>query len=127
MRSIPWIFALTPVLCTPAAFAIDKASVNMPFSFESHGKVYPASQYDVILQADSKMLTLSSRTNPADTVSWSTVPAEMGPNDPALTIQFDQVGNMHELHAVRLGKYQTRVLDSKFDPLKNRVPQQSGQ
>jgi hypothetical protein len=125
MRSISWMFVLTPVLCTPAAFAVDKASVNMPFSFESHGKVFPASQYDVILQRDRTLLTLTSKTNPADTLSWITVPAEMGPNDTALSFQFDRVGNMHELHAVRFGRYKTPVLDTRVDPLKNPVPPQS--
>src|SRR5271154_5656348 len=100
MRSITWMLVLTPALCTPAAFAVDKASVNMPFSFESHGKVFRASQYDVILKDDGTILTLTSRTNPADTISWTTVPAGMGPNDTALSIQFDRVGNMNELHAV---------------------------
>ena len=127
MRSITWMFVLTPVLCTPAAFAVDKASVNVPFSFESPGKVFPASQYDVILKNDRTMLTLTSRTNPADTISWTTVPAEMGPNDTALLIQIDRVGNMNELHTVRLGKYQTPVLDTHSDPGKNRVAAQSGQ
>jgi len=127
MRSITWMFVLTAVLCTPAAFAADMASVNMPFSFESHGKLFPPSQYDVIVKEDRGMLTLSSRTNPGDTISWTTVPAEMGPNDTALSIQFDRVGNMNELHTIRLGKYQTPVLDTHFDPHKSRVPAQSGQ
>jgi hypothetical protein len=126
MRSITWMFVLTSVLCTPAAFAVDKASVNVPFSFESHGKVFPASQYDVTLQDDRTILTLTSRTNPADTASWTTIPAGMGPNDATLSFQFDRVGNMHELHAVRLGEYQTPVLDTHSDPLKNRVLAQSG-
>ncbi len=127
MRSLTWMFVLTPVLCTPAAFAVDRASVNMPFSFESHGRIFPASQYDVILKDDRGMLTLTSRTNPADSISCTTVSAETGPNDPILSIRFDRVGNLHELHAVRLGKYQTLVLDPHFDPVKNRVPAQSGQ
>jgi hypothetical protein len=127
MRSIPWIFVLTPLLCTPAAFAVDRASVNMPFSFESHGKIFPASEYDVILRDDRAMLTLTSRTNPHDTITWITFPAEMSPHDTTLSIQFDRVGDMEELHTVRLGKYQTPVLDPHFDPHKNRVPAQSGQ
>jgi hypothetical protein len=127
VRSITWMFALTSVLCTPAAFAVDRASVNLPFSFESRGKVFPASQYDVILKDDCTVLTLTRRTNPADTISWTTLAAGMGPNDAALSIQFDRVGNMNELHTVRLGKYRTPVLDTHFDPRKNRVPAQSGQ
>jgi hypothetical protein len=125
MRSIPWMLVLTPVLCTPAAFALDKTSVNMPFSFETHGKVFPASQYDVILGQDHTILTLTSKTNPADTLSFATVPAGMGPNDTVLSLQFDRVGNMHELHAVRFAGYKTSVLDTRVDTLKNPVPPQS--
>lgn len=125
MRSITWMFVLTPVLCTPAAFAVDKVSVDMPFSFETNGKVFAPSVYDVIVEDDRRMLTLRSRTNPTDTISWMAVPAEMGPNDTDLSVKFDRAGNMHELHAVRLGKYQTPVLDTHSH--KNRVPAQPGQ
>ena len=126
MRSITWMFVLTPVLCTPAAFAVDRVSVDMPFSFESHGKVFPPSVYDVTIKDDRGMLTLSSRRNPADTISWTASPAEMGPNDTALSIKFDRVGNVNELHAVRLGRYQTPILDSQSDLRKNRVPARFG-
>jgi hypothetical protein len=127
MRSIVWTFFLTPVLCTTAAFATDKVSVDMPFSFTSHGKVFPASQYDVSLTGDRRMLTLSSRTNPGDTISWVAFVADRSPTDPELSVKFDRVGNMPELHAVRLGTYTTPILDERSVTLKNRVRAQSGQ
>ena len=126
MRSLLWMFVLTPALCTPAAFAVDKVSVDLPFSFASHGKIFPASQYDVTLNNDRSFLTLTSRTNPADTISWTTITAGAGPNDTVLSIQFDQ-GSMHELHMVRLGRYQTRILDGHLDAPKDRVQAKSGQ
>ena len=127
MRSIVWTLFLTPVLCTTAAFATDRVSVDMPFSFKSHGKVFPATQYDVSLTNDRRMLTLTSRTNPADTISWAAFVADRSPKDPELSIKFDRVGNMRELHAVRLGTYTTPILDERSVALKNRVPAQSGQ
>lgn len=127
MRSIMWMLILTPALCTTPAFAVDRTPVDLPFSFESHGKVFPASQYDVSLNNDRRMLTLTSRTNPADTVSWMTVGAERGPTDPLLSIRFDKIGNMPELRAIRLGSYATPVLDAHAVALRNRVPAQSGQ
>jgi hypothetical protein len=127
MRSITWMLVLTPALCTTAAFATDKASVDIPFSFESHGKVFPASQYDVSMDDDRRMLTLSSRTNPADRVSSMTVSAELSSTDAPLSIQFDQVGRVHELHAIRLGSYMTPALDEHWIAAKGRTPAQSGQ
>lgn len=126
MRSIIRMLVLTPALCATAAFASDGISVNMPFSFESHGKVFPASQYDVSLNNDRRMLTLSSRTNSADRVSWMTVPAELSSTDAPLSIQFDQVGRVHELHAIRLGSYMTPVLDEHTVAAKVRTRAQSG-
>jgi hypothetical protein len=120
MRSIAWMLVLAPALCTTAAFATDKVSVDMPFSFESRGKVFPASQYDVSLSGDRRMLTLTSRTNPAATISWMTLAGDKGPMDPDLLIKFDRVGNMRELHTVRLGTYTTPVLDAHSVALKNR-------
>jgi hypothetical protein len=127
MRSIMWMIVLTPALCTTAAFGIDRATVDMPFRFESHGKVYPASQYDVSLNDDRRMLTLTSRTNPANSVSWMTVAADLRPTDATMSIQFDRIGNMPELRAIRLGSYMTPVLDAHAVALKNRAPAQSGQ
>src|SRR5271156_781058 len=102
MRSILRMLVLTPALCTTAAFGVDRVSVDMPFSFESHGRVFPASRYDVSLNYDRRMLTLTSRTNPAYTATWMTLSTEKGPMDPELSMQFDRNGNIPELRAVRL-------------------------
>jgi hypothetical protein len=124
MRSIMWTFILTG-LCLPAALGAEKVSVNLPFSFATHGKVFPATQYDVILKEDRAFLTLTSRTNPADTVTWTTVPVGMRRHDAHLSLQFDQVGDLHKLRTVRLGEYRTPILDSHVEALKNRGPANS--
>jgi hypothetical protein len=127
MRSIMRMLVLTPALCTTAAFAADKVSVDMPFSFESHGRVFPASRYDVSLTDDRRMLTLTSRTNPADRASWMTLSADKSPMDPELSMQFDRDGSLLELRAVRLGTYQTPILDAHSIARKSQIPAQSGQ
>jgi hypothetical protein len=127
MRSILRMLVLTPALCTTAAFAVDSVSVEMPFSFESHGRVFPASRYDVSLTNDRRMLTLTSRTNPADRATWMTLSADKGPLDPELSMQFDQNGNMKELRAVRLGTYGTPILDAHPVAGKSQIPARSGQ
>jgi hypothetical protein len=127
MRSILRMLVLTPALCTTAAFAADRVSVDMPFSFESHGRVFPASRYDVSLTNDRSMLTLTNRTNPADRAAWMTLSADRGPLDPELSLQFDRGGNLPELRAVRLGTYRTPVLDAHSVTRNSQIPTQSGQ
>ena len=127
MRSIIGMLVLAPALCTTAAFAVDRVSVDMPFSFESHGRVFPASRYDVSLSDDRRMLTLTSRTNPADRATWMTLSAEKGPMDPELSMQFNRNGKTPELRAVRLGTYKTPILDVHSVAGKSQIPAQSGQ
>lgn len=127
MRSILRMLVLTPALCSTAAFAIDRVSVNMPFSFESHGRTFPASRYDVSLNNDRRMLTLTSRTNPADTATWMTLSADKGPLDPELSMQFDRTGETPVLRAVRLGTYTTPILDGHRVAGKSQTTAQSGQ
>ena len=127
MRSIMRMLVLTPALCTTAAFAADRVSVDIPFSFESHGQVFPASRYDVSLNYNRGMLTLTSRTNPADRATWMTVFAEKGPMDQELSLQFDRNGNIPELHSVRLGTHETPILDGHSVAGKSQIPARFGQ
>ena len=127
MRSILRMLVLTPALCTTAAIAADRVSVNMPFDFESHGRIFPASRYDVSLNDDRRMLTLTSRTNPADTATWMTLSAEKGPMDPELSLQFDGAGKTPELRAVRLGTYRTPILDMHRVSVNSQTIARSGQ
>jgi hypothetical protein len=127
MRSILRMLVLTPALCTTAALAVDRVTVDMPFSFESHGRVFAASRYDVSLNDDRRMLTLTSRTNPADRASWMTLSVDRSPLDPDLSLQFDRDGNLPELRAVRLGTYQTPILDAHSVARKSQIPARSGQ
>src|ERR1700760_3045307 len=127
MRSILRMLVLTPALCTTAAFAVDRVSVDMPFSFENPGRVFPASRYDVSLTNDRSMLTLTNRTNPADRAAWMTLSADRGPLDPELSLQFDRGGNLPELRAVRLGTYRPPILDAHLITRNSQIPTQSGQ
>jgi hypothetical protein len=127
MRSILRMLVLTPALCTTAAFAANSVSVDMPFSFETHGRVFPASRYDVSLTDDRRMLILTNRTNPADRATWMTLSVDRAPMDPELSLQFDRGGNLPELRAVRLGIYGTPRLDAQRVAPGSRVPAHSGQ
>jgi len=95
-----------------AAFALDKVTVNVPFNFESNGKVYQAGQYDVKLDIARNVMTLSSRTDTKRSLMWAVSPAEFGPNAPTLSMKFDdsESGN-HALRSIRLAARTTPVLD----------------
>jgi hypothetical protein len=112
MRSILRLIVLAPVLCTTAAFAAEKVSVNVPFSFESHGKSFPAGRYDVRLDDSLHVLTLNNREQPGKGLAWGASQTVAGANAPALTLKFDVVDNTHELRTIRLENYETAVLNA---------------
>jgi hypothetical protein len=128
MRFIMWTLVLVPTLCTTAAFAIEKTSVEIPFSFQSHGKDFPASQYDVELSEDRNRLMMTNRKNPATRLTWWVMPSDLSPDDATLSIQFDRIGDTHELHMIRLGTHITPVLDAHTSvPPKSQVQVRSHQ
>jgi hypothetical protein len=106
MRSRILILAFLSFLCARGAFAADTTAVNIPFSFVSHGERFPASQYEVKLSDDHYHLTITSRQQPAKSmflvVNW----ADVNPQAPLLSIQFENARGQHELRSVRLGSYE---------------------
>jgi hypothetical protein len=113
MRPMIRMFVLAvATLSASAAFAFDKVTVNVPFNFESRGKVYPAGQYDVKLDVSRNVLTLSSKTDTKSSLMWSVTPAEFGPDAPTLSMKFDDNGDgNHALRSIRLATRTTPVLD----------------
>jgi hypothetical protein len=95
-----------------AAFAVSKVRVNVPFSFETHGKTYQAGTYDVVLNQSENVITLSNHDHPNQTIMWMASPAELGPDAPTLSMKFDdQTDGRHELHSIRVATRTTPVLD----------------
>jgi hypothetical protein len=99
-------------LCATAAFAANKAVVNIPFNFDSHGRAFPAGQYEVSLDEHENVLTLSSITDTKQSIMWVASPAESNAVAPTARLKFDDVGSIHELHSVQLGPRITSVLDA---------------
>jgi len=99
-------------LVATAAFAADKAVVNVPFNFESHGQAFPAGQYAVSLDKNANVITMSNMTNTAQSVTWTASPTDYEQNSPVLRMKFDDAGYTHELHTVQLGTRITSVLDA---------------
>jgi hypothetical protein len=101
-------------LSASAAFALDRVTVNVPFNFETKGKVYPAGQYDVKLDVAHNVLTLSSKANTKTALMWAVSPAEFGPDAPMLSMKFDDSGDgSHALRSIRLAMRTTSVLDAR--------------
>jgi hypothetical protein len=112
MRSIFKMFVFAPLLCTTAAFAVENATVKIPFSFESQGKPFPAGTYNVRIDSNLGVLTMSNKDLPGKSQTLSVGPADFVAGTPALDMKFDQIGNLHELHTIQLGPHVTPVLDA---------------
>ena len=115
MRTTTRMFVFAAALASSsAAFALNKATVTVPFNFESHGKTFQAGRYDVQLDASQNVLRLISREHPSQSVMWMASPADFGPNMPAVSIKFDDAADgTHELHSIRLATRTTPVLDER--------------
>jgi hypothetical protein len=113
MRPIIRMFVLAAVAASAtAAFAFDKVTVNVPFSFETHGKTFPAGKYEVEFNPNQNALTLSGITNVKSSFMWVASPAEFGPNMAILSLKFDnEADGTHALRSIRLAKWATPVLD----------------
>ena len=106
------VILATASLCATAAFAADKAVVNIPFNFQSKGESFPAGRYIAALDRDHNVLALSSATNPSVSAHWIAGPADCNPNDEKLILKFDDQGNAHMLRTVQLGPRITSRLDA---------------
>ena len=106
-----FIFAAA-LASSSAAFALTKVTVNVPFNFESHGKTYQAGRYDVRLDTNQGVMTLTNHDNAKQSVMWAVSPAEFGPDAPVLSMKFDDAEDgSHALRSIRLATRTTPVLD----------------
>jgi hypothetical protein len=113
MRSIIRIFVLAAALVsTAAAFARDRVGVNVPFSFETRGKICPAGSYEVEYDPDFYALKLSSKTDRKIINIWIAFPADFGPNASELSLRFDHgADGTRVLRSIRFEKWATPLLD----------------
>jgi hypothetical protein len=106
-----FIFAAA-LASSSAAFALTKVTVNVPFNFEDHGKTYSAGRYDVRLDTNQGVMTLTNHDNAKQSVMWAVSPAEFGPDAPVLSMKFDDAEDgSHALRSIRLATRTTPVLD----------------
>lgn len=100
------------ILFTTAAFAANRAVVNIPFNFEAHGKTFPAGQYVATVDLQHNLVTFASTTDTRISARWFTGPADSNPSDEKLILTFDDHGSHHDLRTVQLGSRITSRLDA---------------
>ena len=106
MRLNKRMFLAVPLLLATAALADERVTVNVPFSFDNHGRHYPASEYDVRLTNDRAFLVLSRVGTPGTSIFLSAKPTEVTFSAPMVSIRFDNEAGVHELQSLRLGEYE---------------------
>lgn len=102
----------TAALCATAAFAANKAVVDVPFNFTSQGQAFPAGQYVATLNMFDDVLALYSTTNTKLSAHWIANPADYNPKGKKLTLKFDDLGNGYTLRTIQLGSRITPRLDA---------------
>ena len=105
------IFA-TAAICATAAFAADRAVVDIPFNFVSQGKSFPAGRYAATLDLNHNVLELSNVSDASYSARWIAGPADFNPSDEKLTIKFDDLGPDRQLRTMQLGPRITSRLDA---------------
>ncbi len=113
------------VFCATAAFAANQAKVNVPFGFTAQGQSYPAGSYEVGLDANQNVVTLTSKTDATKHISWTVGSADAA-NTPAV-IKFDHVGADYDLKTIQLGERVTPVLDKNVQQSVSATTSISGQ
>ena len=115
MRPMIRTFVLAAALVsTAAAFAQDGTVVNVPFSFETGGKIISAGTYEVEFDPKLHTLKLSSKTDMKLSYTWLAGPALFGPDMSALSLKFDRgTDGIHVLRSIRLEGWMTPVLNKR--------------
>ena len=98
-------------LCATAAFAANQARVDVPFSFTAKGQTYPAGAYDLAVNANHTIVTISSQVDLGKQIQWNVRPTEAAAYPAVMT--FDQAGTDHALRTIQLGDKVTPDLDRR--------------
>jgi hypothetical protein len=106
------VILATASLCATAAFAADRAVVDIPFTFVSNGQNFPAGRYAATLDDSQNVLALTSTTDAKISAHWTAGPADFDPSQEKLTLKFDDQGGTHMLRTVQLGPRITSRLDA---------------
>jgi len=106
---------LAPVVMAAAALATNTAmaetkTLKVPFSFTVAGKTCPAGYYSVQKDLTKGLVTLQSQDG-KESFMWTLSPGDAEPNDTAVKLKFDEVGDAHFLREVQYGYLAASKLD----------------
>ena len=114
MRPMIRTFLLGAVAASAtAAFASEAVTVNVPFNFQTHGKIFPAGRYQVEFDSTVSALRLFNKTDTKKSFMWVASPAaDYSSKMAKLSLKFDgDTDGTHTLHSIRLNTWETPVLD----------------
>jgi hypothetical protein len=101
-------------LCATASFAASAARVNVPFNFTAKGQSYSAGTYDISMNDQRNFVTMASKSDPGNQITWIVSPAETAKS--AAVIKFDVMGSGYALKSIQLGDKITPNLDPLSKP-----------
>ena len=101
-------------LCATASFAASAARVNVPFNFTAKGQSYSAGTYDVSMDEERNFVTMASKADPGNQITWIVSPAVTA-KSPAV-IKFDVMGSGYALKSIQVGDKITPNLDPHSKP-----------
>jgi hypothetical protein len=100
------LLILIGFLCVTAAFAQETVVVDIPFGFQSQGRYFPPSQYEVRLSSDHEHLVLAAYHTRAQITVLLVRPTAVDQYAAQLSIKFDDMHGIHSLKSIRLGSYE---------------------
>jgi hypothetical protein len=104
------LLLLTVVFFATAAFAADRLKVDVPFSFTTMGQSFPAGEYNIAMNANHCVLTLSSQSDTAMHVAFVVRPTDPRPAPGIVT--FDAQGDHYSLRNIQVEGRITPNLDT---------------
>lgn len=115
MRPMIRMFVLAAVAASAtAAFASETIAVDVPFSFDAHGKAFPAGRYQVEYNSTINSLRILSKADTNKSLMWLALPADYTPRMARLSLLFDNEANgTRALRTIRLATWETPVLDKR--------------
>ena len=93
--------------------------------FTAKGQSYPAGTYDVSMNEQRNFVTMASKANPGNQITWLVSPAE--PAKSPAVIKFDLLGSSYALKSIQLGDKITPNLDPQSKPGLSATTSISGQ
>ena len=95
--------------CATASFAASAARVNVPFNFTAKGQSYAAGTYDLSMDEQRNFVTMASKADPANQITWIVSSAE--PAKSPAVVKFDLQGSGYALRSIQVGDKVTPNLD----------------